>query len=1157
MKIATWLAIVLTTTTLLTAQTVTNHWTFNGTLEEAQGGCPFFTKQKEIPFETVDGRKLLRVDSASGYTTNDSFINRLQPGMRFSMRIKLDHLQVYGSGWPFIIQKSNLNANGGYGLRIDQSDEGNHFSLFVNTDGNPEPRVRSKHLAKPGVWYDIEGGWDGKYVWLSVNGDMMRTPRIGAPNVNYAPLRVGPFEGVIADLIFHGSDTAKSVVANWKPQQSTQDTSSYKHHLLPCEGTSTLDPKLGDQSSAPKFKTPSTDDLATASGYSIQTIVTFDKMPTSEHVIIGKNNEYLLRYDVNKKTNIGVFNFFRRVPESGWEPRVSCRTEIELGKKYHVTASYENDTMYLQVNGNSVTKRRIGITNKTDSVIELGAFPGKIHSVIIENPRPSLPVIHEAKITELLPREGDTFHLQAKLTNIGTDSKDVSIVVDVPKVFGGGEIKQHIGELKLGQTIDLKWPFKAITSAKTIFRIKAYVDGNAQYSQVVRVAVLPKKDVDRSAKAWNPNVSGSACFYIDARDGNDKNDGKTPETAWKSFDNINGKTLQPGQRLLLKRGSVFNQELIVKALGTEDNWAEIAAYGEGPRPTIRRNRMLNERCMFVERSSYLVIRDLIVCNAGKGIDILLPNKDYRGILVENCLAHHIEGTYRYNSHGIPEWRDMRAAAGGASGGISISASWTDYVTLRDCEMYQCSVAYRVTGDNAFVDRIFCHDNFSHNTSPHPVMASVYRSILQNSIFDASGWNASAGTMGIMYGFTFGFITRNCYFMNQPDSGSHDEGGIDFECDGEGNLVEHCTFRNNAGAAIEVLGLRTPQTRNIHIRNNRFDKNNVANKLGPSEIFVWGGTKDRSIVCSNGLIENNGYVLNENIQFYVNKATPTHKDWILKNNTQYATAEEMAKAMPFNEPPVPIVMDEIWTDNPTVQLTATVKEDGLPNQKLALQWLQNEGPAIVAFNTPDKLNSTATFPIVGDYRIQLKADDGEFWRTSRTAVHILPKGRSVSKAWTFAKNLDAEGWTANNLGTTKEHFRSADSFWDTFSLPVNLACGDYYVFAMKQTNKPFVLSPENLNVKADATRFLTLKLHNKTNAKLAKVEFITDENPQWNDNASLMLQLKPQDIDDSTYTLDLAKCPAWKGNVKQLKLTILDGDNPITGTWRIDYITLGN
>ena len=257
-------------------------------------------------------------------------------------------------------------------------------------------------------------------------------------------------------------------------------------------------------------------------------------------------------------------------------------------------------------------------------------------------------------------------------------------------------------------------------------------------------------------------------------------------------------------------------------------------------PIIRRNWDIDDRCALVQSPDFLRIRSLVVCRAGKGLIVSYMEPGHRGLVIEDCIAHQIEGLYRFNSHGIPEWRGRNGAAGDGlsiSCGIAIAGARASDLVLRDCEMFQCSSGYFVSGSDAVVDRVYCHDDCVHNTSPHPFLVSVHRAVLRNSVFDASGWHASAGTMGIMLGDTHGLVIRNCVFRNQPDSGSHDEGGIDFENSGNGCLIDHCTFENNAGAAIEVLGLAAPQTTNVEIRDSRFIKNNTAQKLGPSEALA--------------------------------------------------------------------------------------------------------------------------------------------------------------------------------------------------------------------------------------------------------------------------------------------------------------------------------
>ena len=49
-------------------------------------------------------------------------------------------------------------------------------------------------------------------------------------------------------------------------------------------------------------------------------------------------------------------------------------------------------------------------------------------------------------------------------------------------------------------------------------------------------------------------------YYLSA-DGADENDGRTPQTAWKTLARAGRAALQPGDGLLLRRGDVFRGQL--------------------------------------------------------------------------------------------------------------------------------------------------------------------------------------------------------------------------------------------------------------------------------------------------------------------------------------------------------------------------------------------------------------------------------------------------------------------------------------------------------------------------------------------------------------------------------------------------------------------
>ena len=76
-------------------------------------------------------------------------------------------------------------------------------------------------------------------------------------------------------------------------------------------------------------------------------------------------------------------------------------------------------------------------------------------------------------------------------------------------------------------------------------------------------------------------------YYVSSENGDDANDGTSEKKAFKSLDKINDITLQPGDKVLLEKGSVFDDQYIhVKGSGSAEAPIEISTYGEGDRPQI-------------------------------------------------------------------------------------------------------------------------------------------------------------------------------------------------------------------------------------------------------------------------------------------------------------------------------------------------------------------------------------------------------------------------------------------------------------------------------------------------------------------------------------------------------------------------------------------
>jgi hypothetical protein len=1131
----------------------TGRWSFDGNLSDASGSGqdayaaqPAFTPGGEGQALLLTNNATVEIPDAPGL--------RLTRGFRLACRVRFASLPA-GNAWATVAMKGD-HGEGEYFLRVDPASEGRRFGFFVNT-GSWEPRVQSREPVKPGVWYAVEAGWDGQSLRMTVNGDTTRVARPGEPAFTHAPLRLGTFDGELDDLRIASPDGHRTSTAFWPFEEDLRDASGHGHDFAAKPGAYTTGAggralQLG---SGP-FATPNAPDLQLAPGLHIDCSVLFHKLPQNYTSILAKEGEYMLRLDSQEEG--GKLTFFVNL-DGRWEPRVRAECRVETGKWYRVSAHWDALKLSLEVNGERTEILRAGTAKPGDSPLTLGRLDGLIDNLRIENPKPTVVRLSALTTDVTLLRAGSPAGLSGVVRNHGNAVTGCVVELKLPPgVVCETPAAVDLGELPAGGERSVAWRVRAAATASATAIVTLKAAGSRPVQIHKALAFLPPTDPDYSSRAWNPPVptnGTAATHYVDGLDGDNARAGTSPETAWRDFAPVNGRTLGPGERLLLRRGSVINQELQISARGTAQAWAEIGAYGEGARPIIRRNRDIDDRCALIKDPDYLRIRGLTVCYAGKGLIVHYSESGHRGLLIEDCIAHHIEGLYRFNAHGIPEWRDRSGAPGdgGGAGGFAASGSVGEDIVFRDCEMFQCSSGFRFTGKNVFIDRVFCHDNYAHNTSPHPFLTSVSRAYLLNSIFDASGWHAHAGTMGIMLGGQYGLIIRNCHFLNQPDSGSHDEGGIDFEAGGEGCLIDRCTFRNNAGAAIEMLGLKSPQTPNVEIARSRFYRNNVAHKLGPSEIFIWGGSRDPAICCSSGLIRDNGCVLHPGVIFFTNQA-PTLTRWALSNNTQYATAKALDKAMGLNNPPAVDAGLELWTDRTTVRLAGKVFDDGKPQAgRLATAWELLEGPGEVVFRDPATPTTKAGFAVPGDYALRLKADDGELWRSARTTVHALPPGTAVAKTWAFATPLDKEGWTDWNLGTTDEEFMGQK--WSCISRPVHLVAGGEYIVAMKDAPDAHLLSPDALGVDLDANGVVALRFQNHTPAARMRLRFTTKDAPTWEAKLGQAFEVTPNDTDARLYTVDMRGAAGWSGKLKQLRLDFADGA-PLTGTCRIDYIWIG-
>ena len=88
------------------------------------------------------------------------------------------------------------------------------------------------------------------------------------------------------------------------------------------------------------------------------------------------------------------------------------------------------------------------------------------------------------------------------------------------------------------------------------------------------------------------NTANGTTYYVDSNGGNDSNEGTSEGKAFKTLDKVNALDLEPGDTVLLKKGSVFEDQALTftkEDSGTAEAPVKVSTYGEGNRPQINTN----------------------------------------------------------------------------------------------------------------------------------------------------------------------------------------------------------------------------------------------------------------------------------------------------------------------------------------------------------------------------------------------------------------------------------------------------------------------------------------------------------------------------------------------------------------------------------------
>ncbi|MCF8380388.1 MAG: hypothetical protein K9H49_12465 [Bacteroidales bacterium] len=219
----------------------------------------------------------------------------------------------------------------------------------------------------------------------------------------------------------------------------------------------------------------------------------------------------------------------------------------------------------------------------------------------------------------------------------------------------------------------------------------------------------------------------AANYYVDYVGGSDGNNGISPVSAWQNLTKVNATTFLPGDSILLKFGSVWNnQQLAPKGSGAENNPIIVSAYGnpdEG-KPVLNGNGAVRD-VVYLSNQEWIEVQNLEITNF-KAIDLIdNPASFKRGVYIvgNNCaeLTHiYLINLYIHSINGY----GVGSNEGKDNGGIFFEIrgtsvkSWFNDFLIENCHIYdvvRTGISNRSTWNGSSLEWVPSHDIRIRNT----------------------------------------------------------------------------------------------------------------------------------------------------------------------------------------------------------------------------------------------------------------------------------------------------------------------------------------------------------------------------------------------------------------------------------------------------------
>lgn len=395
-------------------------------------------------------------------------------------------------------------------------------------------------------------------------------------------------------------------------------------------------------------------------------------------------------------------------------------------------------------------------------------------------------------------------------------------------------------------------------------------------------------------------------FYLDCSASTNGN-GKQ-SSPWNSLASANGYNFQPGNQLLLNRGTTCSGTLQPGGSGSSGSPITIDAYGTGAQPII--NGGTNNAALQLTNQQYWEINNLEIAGGAQyGVDISAN--------VDNVNLDHID-LRNLNVHGVSYVSTVR----GDSAEVLITSTGmhavmsdilVDGVTAHDTQGSDGIEIYAGGGssnadrsDQDLGNNITVQNSTAHDVGGDGILVMTASNVMMqhNITYHTGLCSACTGsTPGAMWEWFCHTCTVqfNESYANSTWGQGYDGGDFDIDYYNTNNIVQYNYGHDTAGYCVSVFGAENTVDSGHIIRYNVCSNNSqLANSPDPGEILLntWdGGSIDGLQIYNNTLYWNSataGMAINTTWANVTNNSPD-----LFENNIIYgATPGMMASGAPF-------------------------------------------------------------------------------------------------------------------------------------------------------------------------------------------------------------------------------------------------------------------